>query len=123
MEQVLRDSAGACIFCGEISFAKDVPCDCEKAKEARARQKAVAAGKSRLEELCAPDAPGWREPITGEEYGELLLLLDMISRDVLQEIAVKTSNGTKVTFKGGGDIGIERKEGGKTVSLREGVTA
>jgi hypothetical protein len=117
MEQQLRDSSGACIYCGEISILKDVPCDCQKAKEARVRHKAVEGGRSRLEESCAPDAPGWREQITAEEYGELLLLLEIISRELLREIAVKLSNGTKVIFKSGGDIGIERKEGPKSVTL------
>ena len=45
MEKSLRDSTGACIYCGAIAMIKDLPCDCTKAKEAQARQQVVAAGK------------------------------------------------------------------------------
>jgi hypothetical protein len=119
MENLRKDTTGECIFCGAISFLKDEPCDCAEFKEARKRQEAIEAGKLRLEEICAPGAQGWREPITEDEYAELVKLLEMIKHGPLSDITAKLSNGTKIILKDAdGSIRIERKEGAKTVQVQ-----
>ena len=120
--QRLRDSTGACIFCGVIAFAAEEPCECEKYKKAIAQKKAAEESRSRLEELCAPNAQGWRDEIDAEEFSELVLLLEIVARELLPDISAKLKNGTKVHLKnnGGGVIAIERKEGAKTVKLNSG---
>ena len=82
-------------------------------------RRCLRGGRSRLEETCAPGAQGWREDITSEEYGELLILLDVVLRGLLGTVTGKLNNGTEVKLKGDGSgIEITRKEGGKSVVLR-----
>lgn len=119
MKHLRDEKTGACIFCGELCAFVDEPCDCAGYKAHIAEQERVTGGLQKLEEACHPNAQGWREPVGTEEYEELLQLLGLVARDTLHGVTAKLKNGTKITIKNeGGKITVERKEGGKNISLR-----